>query len=384
MSKMNSKTFCLAPWVGTCVESTGKLVPCCNWSGVSDTNFRDFDSWINSDYLQDIRKRMYQGEKISQCDICWKDESVGKQSLRKIYNLEFSRFSNRDYINKNWQVTDSICALDLKLGNLCNLKCVMCTPSSSSQLLTEYKANVTKFNSLTGYSVNFLNKDFSWPLTDDFKKFLSKFQNQIKWIKFTGGEPTIIPHVLDVLDDIDCTSGVTVSFTTNATKLDQKFVDKIKKFGTVWLSVSLEGIEEHNDQIRFLSHWKEVEKNILSVYNLPNVYFSVNHVLQCFSVRTLIPLFQWCEKYQIPLRILKLSKPNYLSLDAVDANTINKFADRLKELNLTTNQNIVQQVLTYLQGHTYSENLEQQRHEYLQLIDSIRSTKTDQIIEEIE
>jgi molybdenum cofactor biosynthesis enzyme MoaA len=327
---------------------------------------------------------MYQGEKISQCDVCWKDESVGKQSLRKIYNLEFARFSDRDHIDKNWQVKDSVCALDLKLGNLCNLKCVMCGPSSSSQLLTEYKANDTKFNSLTNYSVNFLNKDFSWPLTDDFKQFLGKFQNQIKWIKFTGGEPTIIPHVLDVLDEIDCTNGVTVSFTTNATKLDQKFVDKIKKFGTVWLSVSLEGIEEHNDQIRFLSHWKEVEKNILSVYNLPNVYFSVNHVLQCFSVRTLIPLLQWCEKYQIPLRILELSKPEYLSLDTVDANVINKFADRLKELNLTTNQNIVQQVLTYLQGHTYSENLEQQRHEYLQLIDSIRSTKTDQIIEEIE
>jgi molybdenum cofactor biosynthesis enzyme MoaA len=188
--------------------------------------------------------------------------------------------------------------------------------------------------------------------------------------------------VLDVLDEIDCTQEVTVSFTTNATKLDQKFVDKIKKFGRVWLSVSLEGIEEHNDQIRFLSHWTEVEQNILSVYNLPNVYFSVNHVLQCFSVRTLIPLLQWCEKYQIPLRIIKLSNPNYLSLDAVDADIISKFADRLKELNLTTNQNTVQQVLAYLQGHAYSENLEQQRHEYLQLIDSIRSTNTDQITEE--
>jgi len=381
---MNSTTFCLAPWVSTCVTSSGKLAPCCNWSETSDTDFRDFDSWINSDYLQDVRKRMYQGEKISQCDVCWKDESVGKQSLRKIYNLEFARFSDRNHIDKNWQVKDSVCALDLKLGNLCNLKCVMCNPSSSSQLLTEYKANDTKFNSLTNYSVNFLNKDFSWPLTDDFKQFLGKFQNQIKWIKFTGGEPTIIPHVLDVLDEIDCTNGVTVSFTTNATKLDQKFVDKIKKFSQVWLSVSLEGIEEHNDQIRFLSHWAEIEQNILSVYNLPNVYFSVSHVLQCFSVRTLIPLLQWCEKYQIPLRILKLSKPEYLSLDTVDANVINKFADRLKELNLTTNQNILQQVLTYLQGHTYSENLEQQRHEYLQLIDSIRSTKTDQIIEEIE
>jgi len=350
---------------------------------MSDINFQEFDSWINSDYLQNIRKRMYEGEQISECNKCWKDESVGKQSLREIYNREFSKFSIRDSINKTWQVKDSVCALDLKLGNLCNLKCVMCNPFSSSQLLTEYKTHSEQFDNLKTYSIEFLEEDFSWPLTEAFKMFLSKFQNQIKWIKFTGGEPTIIPHVLDVLDNINCASETTVSFTTNATKLDQKFIDKIKKFNTVWLSVSLEGIEEHNDQIRFLSNWNEVEKNILRVCNLPNVYFNINYVLQCFSVSTFIPLLKWCEKHQITLCILKLSNPDYLSIDGVDINIINKFADSLSELNLTKNQNVILQVLGHLQTHKYSKDLARQRHEYLQLIDSIRSTKTDQIIQEM-
>jgi molybdenum cofactor biosynthesis enzyme MoaA len=249
--------------------------------------------------------------------------------------------------------------------------------------MTEYKTNLARFDKIKAYLIKPLAVDFSWPMSAAFKTFLSKFQNQIKWIKFTGGEPTIIPHVMDVLDDLDCRDEVTVSFTTNATKLDQKFIDKIKKFNTVWLNVSLEGIEEHNDQIRFLSHWEEVEKNILSVYNLPNVHFSINHVLQCFSVCTFIPLIEWCEKYQITIDILKLTNPDHLSLDGVDVNTINKFADRLRTLNLTKNQNVVQQVLAHLQNHKYSKDLEQRRHEHLQLIDSIRSTKTDQIIKEI-
>jgi len=378
---MNSKSFCLAPWVSTCVMPSGKLTPCCVWEGVSNINFQEFDNWINSEYLQNVRKRMYQGEKIKECNICWQDESVGKKSLRQIYNQEFAKFSIRDNINKNWQVTNSICALDLKLGNLCNLKCVMCNPSSSSQLFTEYNTNKAKFNSLENYSIDFLEKDFSWPLTDDFKKFLNKFQSQIKWIKFTGGEPTIIPHILDVLDNTNCVSDVIVTLTTNGTKLDQNFIDKIKKFHTVWLTVSLEGIQEHNDQIRFLSHWEEIERNILSVCNLPNVYFSINHVLQCFSVSTLIPLLTWCDQHNLELNIGKLSRPEYLSLDAVDTNTIDKFAQALKALNLIRNQNIVNEVLGYLQTYKYSPDLEQQRHEYLQLIDSIRSTKTDQIID---
>lgn len=377
---MNSKSFCLAPWASTCVMPSGKLTPCCVWKGISSTDFRDFDSWINSDFLQDVRQRMYQGEKIKECSVCWQDESVGKKSLRQIYNSEFAKFSIRDHINKNWQVTNSICALDLKLGNLCNLKCVMCDPSSSSQLLSEYKTNAIKFDSLKNYKVDFLEKDFSWPLTDDFKQFLNKFQTQIRWIKFTGGEPTIIPHVLEVLDNANCTNEIIITLTTNGTKLDHNFIDKIKKFHTVWLTVSLEGIQEHNDQIRFLSHWTEVEKNILTVANLPNVYFNINHVLQCFSVVTLIPLLTWCEQHDLELNIGKLSSPEYLSLDAVDADTINKFTQDLKTLGVAKNQNIVNEVLGYLQKYKYSADLEQQRHEYLQLIDSIRSTKTDQII----
>jgi molybdenum cofactor biosynthesis enzyme MoaA len=375
---MNSKSFCLAPWTSTCVMPSGTLAPCCVWKGISNTNFQDFDSWINSDFLQDIRRRMYQGEKIKECDVCWQDESAGKKSLRQIYNKEFSKFSVRDHINKNWKVTNSICALDLKLGNLCNLKCVMCNPSSSSQLLSEYKTNTIKFDSLKNYNVDFLEKDFSWPSTDDFKQFLNRFQSQIRWIKFTGGEPTIIPHVLDLLDN--CANEITITLTTNGTKLDHNLIGKIKKFHTVWLTVSLEGIQEHNDQIRFGSHWAEIEKNILAVANLPNVYFNINHTLQCFSVVTLVPLLEWCNQHDLELNIGKLSRPEYLSLDAVDAHAINKFAQELKALGVDKNKNVVNAVLGFLQNYKYSADLEQQRHEYLQLIDSIRSTKTDQII----
>jgi len=377
---MNSKTFCLAPWVNTCVLPSGHLTPCCVWQETSDATFKDFDTWHNSDYLKNIRKRMYQGEKISACATCWHDESIGKESLRQIYNQEWSKFSVRDIINKNWHASHGVCALDLKLGNLCNLKCVMCSPSSSSQLLSEYKTNTTKFNNLKYYAVNFLEKDFSWPLTDDFKDFLKKFQNQLRWIKFTGGEPTIIPHVLDVLDNLNCDK-VTVTLATNGTRLDQQFVDKIKKFQTVWLTVSLEGIQEHNDQIRFLSQWEEIEKNILSVYNLPNIYFSINHVLQCFSVNTFIPLLQWCEKYQIKLDVNVLSKPEYLSINAVGVNIIEKFINQLKQTHVTTNHQVIPHVLGHLSNYSYRPDLEKQRHEYLQLLDSIRHTNTDNIIE---
>ena len=91
--------------------------------------------------------------------------------------------------------------------------------------------------------------------------------------------------------------------------------------------------------------------------NLPNVYFNINHVLQCFSVVTLIPLLTWCEQHDLELNIGKLSSPEYLSLDAVDADTINKFTQDLKTLGVAKNQNIVNEVLGYLQKYKYNADL---------------------------
>jgi radical SAM protein with 4Fe4S-binding SPASM domain len=384
---MNSKTFCIAPWVHICVRPTGRLTPCCEWKEQSDSalaksnRFEMFDQWKNSDQMKQTRQQLHSGQKIDSCSTCWVNEASGKKSLRQVYNNEFSRyfdFSTMD--TQTWEVDNSITTIDLKLGNLCNLKCAMCSPRSSSQLMSEYLTNKDKFHSLENYQPTPTDLDFTWPLTSDFKDFMDQFRNQIRWIKFTGGEPTIIPYVLDVLKEIKRPELVTVSFTTNGTRVNTELLDVLSKFKTVWISASLEGIGDHNDTIRYLSNWQEVEKNIIELAKLPNLYFNINHVLQCFSASTLIPLLHWCEQKQFTISLNPLSHPVYLSINSVEPGVIDKFTQELGELTLQVNYKSVSQVIAFLKTYQYDENLHKQRIQYLTKLDQIRNTELLEIV----
>jgi molybdenum cofactor biosynthesis enzyme MoaA len=345
------------------------------WKGEATYQFTEFDQWVNSQDMRQVREDLHHGVKINQCSRCWNDESVGKKSLRQIYNVEFSKNFDFSLIDTdNWEVTDSICTFDFKLGNLCNLKCVMCHGNSSSQIMSEFKQHRSKFETLEMFRVPNTTVSFDWPITTEFQDFLQRFKNQIKWIKFTGGEPTVIPYVAEILETIPNPESVTVNLTTNGTKINNRLLDTLKKFKAIWLNVSLEGIGQDNDVIRYPSIWSEIESTIIDLSQLPNTYFSISHVLQCFSVKTLIPLLKWCDIHNLKMQLILLVDPAYLNINSIDTKTIQKFADELHQTTLTTNQSIVKQVLEVLKDHKYDPILHQQRTKYLTILDNIRNT----------
>jgi molybdenum cofactor biosynthesis enzyme MoaA len=377
---MNSKTFCIATWAHACVQPTGHLTPCCVWQAPPEYKYQEFDSWVNSNEMIATRRELHSGNKISSCNTCWKDESAGKKSLRQIYNAEFSKHFDFKNLNQDWTVDSSTSTFDFKLGNLCNLKCVMCNGESSSQLMTEYRVNQDKFSKLTQFRAPAVGTDFAWPLSQEFADFLSRFKDQIRWLKFTGGEPTVVPYVIDILETIPHPELVTVSFTTNATQIDSRLLKTLSKFKVTWITASLEGIQDHNNQIRYPSKWAEVESNVLQLAQLTNSYFSISHVLQCFSVRTLIPLLNWCDQHALNLQIIPIANPEYLKINSISTQEIQKFKQQLTSLTLAHNQSTIKQVLALLDTHCYDSELETQMIQYLMTLDDIRETKLTQLV----
>jgi sulfatase maturation enzyme AslB (radical SAM superfamily) len=292
--------------------------------------------------------------------------------------MEFRKFVNlRDLNTQEWTVDPAgICTLDLKLGNLCNLKCVMCGGNASSQLMTEYVQHKEKFNKIKNYWTPNTEVDFAWPLSTEFQEFISRFQHNLKWIKFTGGEPTLIPYVLDFLSQIECPEEVTVSLITNGTTYNTQLFEVLKKFKTLWLNVSLEGIKKHNDLIRYKSKWAEVEQNILAYKQLPNVRFVINHVLQAFSVHTLLPLLKWCEEHELKLIFTLLLGPVFLTLNTVSPGDIEQFRLELTDYqnHVKLNSDIIPGVLSVLKDYVHNSTLEQERLQYLSTLDDIRNT----------
>jgi hypothetical protein len=129
-----------------------------------------------------------------------------------------------------------------------------------------------------------------------------------------------------------------------------------------------------------LSKWEQVEQNILLLKNLPNVHFNINYMFQCFSVQTFIPVLKWCEKYNLKLDNLILSGPKYLKINSVDAKIVEIFKQQLTQLQLTTNQNVVEQVIEFLKGYKFDPKLKEQRLQYLSTLDNIRGTDLKNLI----
>ena len=141
-------TFCVLAWNHLQIAPNGTLKMCCiagedisqgkrPMSLYSDT----YEDIWNSDYMRDARRGMAQGEKISACRRCYREEESVGQSRRTIQNaawLSEPNKSKQDLIdiarNNNWRIAERPSFLQLNMGNLCNLACRMCSSQYSSKI----------------------------------------------------------------------------------------------------------------------------------------------------------------------------------------------------------------------------------------------------------
>ena len=84
------------------------------------------EMWLDSSVV-DARNEMLQGIKPAACHNCYKIEERGGKSRRK---TEIERWGQNIFKPR-------LEFLDLRMSNLCNSKCMMCNPDSSSSLAKE-------------------------------------------------------------------------------------------------------------------------------------------------------------------------------------------------------------------------------------------------------
>ena len=97
-----------------------------------NVNKNSIDEWLNSDYLSQVRESFSKDERHPGCSECWKKEDVGFISMRHRTAREYE-------ILKIDTEQKQIKNVEIALGNLCNLKCLMCNEQDSSSFLAENK-----------------------------------------------------------------------------------------------------------------------------------------------------------------------------------------------------------------------------------------------------
>lgn len=304
------KFLCSLPWEHLSVHPHGHSSPCCEVDWSSDIAFaknkingqytpsvlnidRDGpEAIMNSDAYKQIRTEMLAGEVPTPCLTCYRLEEAGGQSKR---NRE--RIVEEDYLRSITQedgtIEVDIQNLELRLGNYCNLKCRSCNAESSTSWIDDYYKLKDEIHmpSIFDKLKNSEDTSYEWVDKEEFYEEILKYTSKLHRLQISGGEPFLVDkhsHLLDLLIDNDIAKNVHISYITNANynfdKVSQKFFNKLTKFKSVNMSISIDDVDKRNTYIRSLSNWNLTIKNLKRFVNeYPSFHYSVTQTINVFN-----------------------------------------------------------------------------------------------------
>jgi sulfatase maturation enzyme AslB (radical SAM superfamily) len=364
---------CVLARHGISVGVDGSLMPCCQFkSRIKSHTFRDYPQWrIKMDQLA---ADLDNGIDDSRCQQCWHDEALGYNSLRTASN---KRHQEAEQLNKNKQpALSDPWHVEFKLGNFCNLRCIMCSPESSSSIWSEYSQNEDTYRSV-GIAWNPPGGEHRWWETEAFAEFCSNTLPTVRYLHFSGGEPFMVPGLGHILNQVSDPSVVDLLFVTNMTMINDTVLELIKQFKSVNFAISLEGTGQHNDYVRGGSDFATIEQNLDRVRNIipTQTQMIVNHTFQHTSIYSLPRLIEWCNTQNLDIHFSLHGGFNYMKINSVPPEDMEKFKTQIDQLAMQPSvKSYIDQVVN---RYMYMPDLNTQFRRYTDMLDSVRGTNFD-------
>ena len=297
--------FCVLPWISLEASPIGTVRPCClaedeivdNAGNKFELTKADFIEIRNSDYMKNLRHQFLTGQQPDTCKKCWNEEDSGRTSKR-MHTIDRLKHIVG---NQSWSEDEKpIMFLDLKLGNICNLKCRICGSWSSSSYATEEMMAVPQQDRKKTFAYQMLRAG-SWPRENkQFWQQIDQCLTDIRYIEFTGGEPFMIAEHFDMLQGIvdrGIAGQVEIHYNTNGTIVPERAPDIWQHFKTVEVAFSIDDVGPRFEYQRMNANWKEVNKNISTFKilqsTMPNLQLQCCSTVNVFNVLYLEELDAW-------------------------------------------------------------------------------------------
>lgn len=284
---MESKSFCVLPFIHLATHPIGTVTPCCITDMENDMStakkdglnlFLNKDSLeeiANSDAFKEVRAKMLRGEYPAECKTCYFYEQSQVYSKRMESNLKFKEHIEACF--KNTLEDGTLTKLnykyiELRLGTVCNLKCVTCNPFSSNR----WNEDVSAFKD-TEFEKSYFKCDIrtEWFRDTNFYDELLTKCDELEEVWINGGEPTLIKehgYFLQRLIDTGRAKDVNLHYSINMTSIPDHFINLWKQFKHVRLHLSIDDLEERNDYIRYGSKWEVILTNFKKILEYREVF----------------------------------------------------------------------------------------------------------------
>lgn len=287
------KTICMLPWISIETSPIGTARPCCmahdeitdELGNKYDLNKHTIQEIYNSEYMKNLRRAFRVGLTPETCNRCWEEESAGRDSKR-IHSQQRLKdlYKKVDWYN---DTPDQLWFIDLKLGNICNLKCRICGSWSSSKWAEEellYVKNQMDPKKHTAYQ---WLKDGAWPRKSEvFWDNLKTLLPNIKYFEFTGGEPWLIKEHWELLRyaaEQGYSKNIDIHYNTNASVVPE-MAQLWKEFGRVDIAFSIDDVGKRFEYERYGANWELANNIIDDVHVLANLTIPNITTQLCFTI----------------------------------------------------------------------------------------------------
>jgi len=324
---MKQNNLCILPWVHLATNSSGHYRLCCNSTPGKNLIINDktntpytphkiYSSNIeevwNSNTYKKIRQQFLNNEKPDICIRCFREEDAGLKSARQGWNEKY--ISN---LVESIEPELNIKYIDLRLGNLCNLRCNMCNPYASNQWLKDWHINN---DPLPETEYKRLQK-MDWPLQEETWSNLIPILPSVETIYLTGGEPTLAKQqyrLYDICIEQGYAKNIILKYNSNLTNLPDKLIKYWKHFKKIKMNASIDGIGIVNDYIRYPSIWNNIEKKLLKLISM-EVDLQIHTTVSAYNIFHLPKIFDYFSKYEIQPYLNILNHPEWMNIRILSA-----------------------------------------------------------------
>lgn len=397
LRKQVPDNFCLYPFLHFQLDPDGRSRPCCKYK-VGDAEWKSDvpklpnvnieELWEQEEY-QLLREQFLKNEKPSGCKACWDEEAAGITSMRlqrEQGGKEHPYATFFHHIPRLYPKT-----LDLKLSNLCNLKCRICTPFLSSQWIKEIKdLKVMDMGQVDTFTENSKEKFLG---NDQNVSILKKWAPEINFLEFYGGEPLMQQehdNILQIIYDHGNPAKTGLYYNTNSTILKEKFFKLWSKFNKVIINFSIDDIGDRFEYQRKNAKWNEVLKNIKSYKKFGKKY-NVNLDLRIYTTVGILNVFylkEFLEKIkdlEIPVTLNLVHYPHHFSITILPKEIKSIIEEKLKSIDFSlirSDSLKIDNIIKFMNNTESNEHLMKTFFAKIKLHDSYRKESYEKIFPE--
>jgi radical SAM protein with 4Fe4S-binding SPASM domain len=339
---LESNTFCMYPWIHMHVEPNGRVLPCCGasykeLSTVGRTSEKNLKEIWNDVPMKDLRLKMLSNQPSEICNRCYESEKAGFFSMRSSANKHHGHHINLiDNTHADGHLDQfKMTYWDVRFSNICNLRCRSCGPNFSSQWFQD------QIKIAPDYGKNHKALISAGKFETDLWEQLLEHIDYVEQVYFAGGEPMLMDEHYRILEELEKRGkfDVRLIYNTNFTETrlkDRTVFDYWKKFDSVAVGASLDGMWQHGEYIRKGTIWEDVEENRRQMMEIcPAVDFYISATLSIMNALHLPDFHRsWVEKGFIKpqdFNVNILTDPDHYRIDIATPELKKKIGEKYKE-----------------------------------------------------